>query len=335
MSFTILKNPEKVGKLKVGTSSATPADGEVIAEKVTADTADNDLGLVHENATGVRVATLSTSAFGFVGTHTNHTLKFMVNNDGKVAIDSSGNVAIKAGALPSTNQAISYGPSVQVGQAAALVGAAGANNLFLSANALYPDTGHWVLTNDGQAGQLFINHDGSFTFRQERSSGIANANISWDDALTISSTGLASFSSGINLGDDTLSNYKVSTWIPTLSKGSTSITSPNTASGRYVRIGKSLFVSFYYYKASADSTSGTDPWSIGGLPFTIVAGSSYQSIACGYIRINSTSYEYTSPYRWQVAWADGTKMELRGTERPTNNAGGNMEFSGFGVFEIA
>jgi hypothetical protein len=104
--------------------------------------------------------------------------------DGDIVV--SGDVGV--GKVPSTNQAIAYGPSVQVGQAAALIGAKAANNLFLSSNALYNET-DWKLTNDGQAGQLFINIDGSFKFRQERSSGSADDNISWDDALIIDSSG--------------------------------------------------------------------------------------------------------------------------------------------------
>ena len=121
-------------------------------------------------------------------------LKAAKDGTDKVTIDSSGQVGV--GKSPSTNQVTAYGPSVQVGQAAALIGAAGGNNLFLSSNALYNNS-DWKLTNAGQAGQLFINTDGSFTFRQERTSGSANDNISWDDALTIDSSGLATFSGGI------------------------------------------------------------------------------------------------------------------------------------------
>ncbi|HBX59515.1 MAG TPA: hypothetical protein DEG65_04765, partial [Methylophaga sp.] len=105
----------------------------------------------------------------------------------RMTIDSPGNVGFSR--TPSANQAIAYGPSIQVGQAAALIGASSGNNLFLSSNALF-DNSNWKLTNAGQAGQMFINTDGSFTFRQERTSGSANDNISWDDALTISSAGL-------------------------------------------------------------------------------------------------------------------------------------------------
>lgn len=146
---------------------------------------------------------------------------------------------------------------------------------------------------------------------------------------------LATFSGGINLGDDNLSNYKEGTWTPALSKGSESITSPGVATGRYVRIGKSLFVSFYYFKGSAPTTTVADAWDITGLPFNCVTGQAYQSVSCGYVVIQSTSYQFTSPYRWQLSSSTATKLSLFGAERATNNTGGNVEFSGFGVLEIA
>jgi hypothetical protein len=153
--------------------------------------------------------------------------------------------------------------------------------------------------------------------------------------LAISSTGLATFSNGINLGDTTLSNYAEGTWTPALSKGSASITSPGVATGRYIRVGNSLYVSFYFYKGSAATTTGADAWDISGLPFNCVTGQAYQSVSCGYVKIQSTSYQFTSPYRWQLSTSTATKLSLFGTERATNNTGGNVEFSGFGVLEIA
>ena len=85
----------------------------------------------------------------------------------QLEISATGSVGVAK--TPSANQAIAYGPSVQVGQAAALIGAAGGNNLFLSNNALFNNS-DWLLTNAGQASQMFFNTDGSLTYRQERSS---------------------------------------------------------------------------------------------------------------------------------------------------------------------
>ena len=207
----------EVGKLKVAAS-------------------DGAGGLVHENASGIKVGTDTNTTIGFIGTISNHPLKLMTNNSGHV---------------------------------------------------------------------------------------------------TVATNGLCTFSNGINLGDTTLSNYKEGTFTPTLDKGVTSITSPNNATGRYVRVGKQLFVSFYFYKTSAPTTSGTGNWTIGGLPFACVTGTPYGSIGAGYVKIQSSSYQHTSPYRWQTSTTDGTKLLLFGTQSQTNNTGGTVEFSGFGVLEIA
>ena len=207
----------EVGKLKVAAS-------------------DGAGGLVHENASGIKVGTDTNTTIGFIGTISNHPLKLMTNNSGHV---------------------------------------------------------------------------------------------------TVATNGLCTFSNGINLGDTTLSNYKEGTFTPALAKGSTSVTSPNNAKGRYLRVGKQLFVSFYYYKTGAPTTTGTDNWTIQGLPFACVTSETYQSVKAGYLLIQSSSYQHTSPYRWQVSTTDGTSLLLFGTQATTNNTGGNVEFSGFGVLEIA
>lgn len=132
-----------------------------------------------------------------------------------------------------------------------------------------------------------------------------------------------------------LDYYAEGTFTPTLAKGSTSVTSPNTAKGRYVRVGKQLFVSFYYYKTGAPTTTGSSNWTIQGLPFACVTGETYQSVKAGYVLIQNSSYQHTSPYRWQLSTTDGTSLLLFGTQATTNNTGGSVEFSAFGVLEVA
>ena len=70
-------------------------------------------------------------------------MEFRTAGTSRLKIDSAGNVGLSR--TPSANQAVAYGPSIQVGQAAALIGAAGGNNLFLSSNALF-DNSNWKLT---------------------------------------------------------------------------------------------------------------------------------------------------------------------------------------------
>jgi len=187
---------------RIGTSAATPADGDLLVgnDLAVGGSAIGDL-TVYKNATPTKILlqnSTSTNAASKglelylsgnnAGIHNwqNGSMNFATNNVNRLTISSAGNVGLSR--TPSANQAVAYGPSLQVGQSAALIGAAGGNNLFLSSNALF-DNSNWKLTNAGQAGQMFINTDGSFTFRQERTSGSANDNISWDDALTISSAG--------------------------------------------------------------------------------------------------------------------------------------------------
>jgi hypothetical protein len=152
--------------------------------------------------------------------------------------------------------------------------------------------------------------------------------------LTIDDTGLCTFSGGINLGDTTLSNYKEGTFTPTLSKDdfSTTLSSPNSAIGRYVRVGKMCYVILYYYHTTSPTTTGVSAWKIGALPFSFVQDSPYQFLNAGYVIFNGNSFN-TSPYRWQVN--DASAVTLYGTQSATNWTSGALEFSACGVLEIA
>ena len=61
----------EVGKLKVAAS-------------------DGAGGLVHENASGIKVGTDSNTTTGYIGTISNHPLKLIANNDGKITVATSG-----------------------------------------------------------------------------------------------------------------------------------------------------------------------------------------------------------------------------------------------------
>ena len=78
----------EVGKLKVAAS-------------------DGAGGLVHENASGIKVGTDSNTTIGFIGTISNHPLKLLANNDGKVTIDASGRVGV--GVAPGAKLHVSSG----------------------------------------------------------------------------------------------------------------------------------------------------------------------------------------------------------------------------------
>ena len=61
----------EVGKLKVAAS-------------------DGAGGLVHENASGIKVGTDTNTTIGFIGTISNHPLKLMTNNSGHVTVATNG-----------------------------------------------------------------------------------------------------------------------------------------------------------------------------------------------------------------------------------------------------
>ena len=204
---TAIAKPIQVNATAISVSAATartPSDGVIVADNIGAGkasptylletegaTADH-LMLNRTNANDVELVVKNSEQAWTLGIDRSDSNEFViatgesVGSNEKMTISSSGNVGLSR--TPSANQAVAYGPSIQVGQAAALIGASSGNNLFLSNNALF-DNSDWKLTNAGKAGQIFINVDGSFTFRQERTSGAAGDNISWDDAMTISSAG--------------------------------------------------------------------------------------------------------------------------------------------------
>ena len=159
--------------------------------------------------------------------------------------------------------------------------------------------------------------------------------IAGTEKVGISAAGLATFANGISLGNETLSDYDVGTFTPTLSKGSTAIASPNSASGRYVRVGKLLYVELYFFKNPYDGTgsSGTDNWFFGGLPFSVVEDLAYQSISLNYFSMNGVNYFNLTPHRWQAN--DTTKLTLYGQQNITNWSSSLIEIAASGTLELA
>lgn len=82
--------------------------------------------------------------------------------------------------------------------------------------------------------------------------------------------GSVTASSGINLGDETLSDYDEGSWTPTVSDASSGGNlAGGTKFGRYTRIGNLVTV---FFESSALITSGMtagNPVYIQGLPFTV------------------------------------------------------------------
>jgi len=131
-----------------------------------------------------------------------------------------------------------------------------------------------------------------------------------------------------------LDDYEEGTWTPTLFHGATQMTGFWVA-GKYVKIGKLVYLSCYLQKDTVFSSGTTGDWFIKGLPYNLAYGSSsgYPNATAGYLTINNVNYGNELPHRWQ---ADVTNaLELYGTNGNTVWTSGWWYTSFTGVFEVA
>lgn len=128
---------------------------------------------------------------------------------------------------------------------------------------------------------------------------------------------------------NTLDDYEEGTWTPQAWQGSTQITSPNVAYGRYIKIGNMIWIGMYFYKASgAPSASGQ--WQIRGLPFSVSAAQSgVNSVITGYLGVNGTPSTQTG--RWQAN--SSTALDLYNQYGSTSWTSSYIEFSFSGCLE--
>jgi hypothetical protein len=128
---------------------------------------------------------------------------------------------------------------------------------------------------------------------------------------------------------NTLDDYEEGTWTPQAWQGSTQITSPTVAYGRYIKIGNVIWIGMYFYKSSgAPSASGQ--WQIRGLPFNVSAVmSGVNAATAGYNGVNGT--QSTQIARWQANGS--TFLELYGQYGTTSWTSSYVEFSFSGCLE--
>lgn len=115
----------------------------------------------------------------------------------------------------------------------------------------------------------------------------------WSGALTV--TGLLTASSGINLGNETLSVYDEGTWVPTVLAETGSITT-YTSSGKYTKIGNTV----HFWVTITISNKGTGSNSIRfNIPFTPSVESPIMgwSGATGYSYIGSVKTDASAAFR--------------------------------------
>ena len=241
--------------IAVGTTQSAPADGQVYINGPSG--AD---GFVHENANGVKLVTQSNTTTGYLGTKSNHPLKLIVNNDGKVTIDSAGLATFSSG-IASSSLLNSVDTSLTI-----LGGGSATNN---GAN----------LTMYGGSASSGA---GSFRFRN-------------GTAITaeIASTGLATFSAGIAFSGQTdaagmtattLNHYEEGTWTPVYSSGSgafATMTMDYVGTPTYTRIGRQVTVTALFRTNNVDATGASGSLMVSGLPFP-AAAANFSAVAIGW-----------------------------------------------------
>jgi hypothetical protein len=191
--ISIKKNPETVGKLKVGTSSATPADGTVHIGSATATASANGDDLVIANTSGHAGITIRTSN---TGSSTDGGLYF---SDGDATAEQT------AGYLLYLHD-----------QDKMLLGTADSTRLSISSTGVTTINNDLVLNDATGLASIKLQGGAVSAVNYEIMQGItgvANAGFSIYDTtnsvtrMSISSTGLATFSGDTKLADGLVSNY--------------------------------------------------------------------------------------------------------------------------------
>ena len=271
---------------RIGTSAATPADGQVLANsgkiqnsawpvlevelsggsasaaqlKVTAD--DGDKAVLEVAGSTSAISGLSQ---GDAVLYATNNLQFGTSNDrtARLTIDSAGQVGI--GVAPNISGASANNTFLSVkGKATAYGGVVelanygtNGNGQTLGAVRFFDNT---VKTAEVEVVRESANDDAKMVFKTKPTGG------SLTDRLTIASTGLATFSAGINLGNTasatatTLDGYEEGTFTVTTNSDATGAF--NSETGEYTRIGNCVYIRI----AIDVSTTFTSNF-LGGLPF--------------------------------------------------------------------
>ena len=138
--------------------------------------------------------------------------------------------------------------------------------------------------------------------------------------------------------DEILDHYEKGKWTPVMKKNGVANATPDIYHGRYVRVGKKVWLSCYMRWNSGSNAQGTSGgWTLHGLPFSIQDDNPgtcriYQFAPIGYFTIDSDgSIAYGHDSRWQcnnstyfdlytdisssdLAWGSGSmQMSMTGT----------------------
>jgi hypothetical protein len=205
-------------------------------------------------------------------TGSNGTIVFNTDGSERMRIDSSGRVGIGTNS-PSYNLAVAGSGSVissvvssSAGAAVRISAGGGFDNRidFTTTLALKDET--------GGVNRMYIDTNGSATFRNNISIGNATPTTS-GSGITFPAT--QSASSDVN----TLDDYEEGDWTPTYTSTGASF-SYTGQTGRYIKIGNMVWISFQLATSSASGTITNDLY-VTSLPFTPANTASNYSSICG------------------------------------------------------
>ena len=232
---------------RIGTTAATPADGEVIAGKIVVQTADAGIG-PSADADELLLENTGNAGMTILSGNTSDAAIYFGDGDaagrGRVNYDNNDD-SLKLYTAAATRLTIDSS------------GKTTANAL----KVLDPTHGRYFdFVLDSSASYLDVSH--ALNLRVNGASSLATA-------LTIDSTGLATFSNGINLGNTasatatTLDGYEEGTFTVTNNGDTSGVLSSET--GEYTRIGNCVFIRVVIRVGTTFSNNR-----IAGLPFGCV-----------------------------------------------------------------
>ena len=322
------------GRINIGTTSATQkvSVGTSASETIgySVDWTGSGAGQVASFTANTSTGEVRIGATNSAGTYFP---TFYSNNSERMRIDSSGNVGInttspgaKLDVQASNNDSIPTNADVasagliriQNTNASAVFGGIGLQ-------ARSSSSAQWLI-----ATQWTANNQGDLVLRTRNAS------------TTSAEIGRFLNGGGITFNGDTaaanaLDDYEEGTWTPQMNKSGVSGTAgtANAVHGYYRKIGKLLWVSFYWYRVSGSFGNNSSAWYVSGLPYNIatLAGSAYQFIGLGYYNLNGQNYSDNG--RWQSNSTNGPDtLTLYSPNKGNNWTSGGIEFSGSGVLMI-
>ena len=305
------------------------------------------IGNLATGAGNVNVVTLDrddgTLIYGIDYSGTTNTTSFTGNNKNFVFANKSGSAeAVRihsSGVAQFTTTGTQY-PSATV--PAFVVNSNGDHALVLNNQNTTDPRGLFIYQNQD------VNNGTSYFWRA-RAGGTDRAHLYSNGTLQLHSGNLKlasgngiDFSATANsygsMGSEVLDDYEEGTWTPVINKSGVGGTAgtPSTGVGYYRKVGKLLWIAFYWYKSSGGFGNNAGEWYVSGLPYLLAhgTGGAYQFIPGGYNNINGTNYQ-TQSNRWQSNNTNGSAtLAMYGPNATTNWTSGYAEFSASGCLMV-